>query len=191
MRISLWSGGERKELARVDEAAYPMTDGREVFFQTWRKVAPTEVSRWGALEAVSLQGGATRVVRSWDDEGIAAVYTLVGVDDREVYYTREALQGGTIGRGELRTIGKNGGAERVLASDVHFFPRSVHIDPDYATWSDQEAQQDIVRVPRAGGPLQRIAGTRGRWIDALAIDACNIYVAVENPPALFARSRLP
>jgi hypothetical protein len=59
-------------------------------------------------------------------------------------------------------------------------------------WTDQDAQQTIVRVHRAGGALERIVpGEANRWVSALAVDRCNIYWAVENPSAIYARSRLP
>jgi hypothetical protein len=58
--------------------------------------------------------------------------------------------------------------------------------------ADQDAQQTIVRVSRKGGAVERIVpGAPNRWVSALAVDRCNIYWAVSNPAAIYARSRLP
>jgi hypothetical protein len=49
-----------------------------------------------------------------------------------------------------------------------------------------------VRVSRKGGAVERIVpGAPNRWVSALAVDRCNIYWAVSNPAAIYARSRLP
>lgn len=191
--ISRWipATSTATELTTLENHSSIVTDGADVYYVRWdRQAAGTIELR---IEAVSAAGGVPRILRRMPYDA-KLFYSVVAVDDQELYFTQQSTtNGGAIGAGDLRAMKKDGSGERVVASGQNFGPVSVRIDPDYLTWTDQDAQQTIVRVRRSGGAVERIAGAPepNRWVSALAVDRCNMYWAVENPPAIYARSRLP
>lgn len=189
--ISHWRGGVLAgSITSLQNHSFTTTDGVDVFYSRFdTKSGGTNTIRF---EAAPIAGGAPRVLRTMPYDRLFT-YAIVAVDDTEVYFTQLALiNGGTVGAGDLRAMKKDGTGERVLVSAEKYGTASFRIDPDYVTWNDQDAQQTIVRVPRAGGALERIIpGAKNRWVNTIAVDRCNIYWAVANPPAIYARSRLP
>jgi hypothetical protein len=189
--ISRWDTATSAELTNTRNYSSVVTDGKDVFYTRWDDHgggAVTDIT----FEAVPVSGGTPRVLRHmvYDQK---FHYGIVAIDDAEVYFTQESLiNGSTIDVGDLRAIKKDGSGERLLVSGQKYGFASFRVDPDYVMWTDQDAQQTIVRVHRTGGALERIVpGAANRWVSALAVDTCNIYWAVENPPAIYARSRLP
>ncbi len=187
--IVRWNGSTVTELTTLQNHSSLVTDGTDVFYVRWSQTnGVTDEIR---IEAAPIAGGAPRVLRArpYDKKFF---YQVVGAEGGEVYFTEEATpNGSTLDAGDLRAMKKNGTSERVLVSGQKFGPASIRIDPDFVSWTDQDAQQTIVRVRRSGGITERIEGLPNRWVSALAVDRCNIYYAVNNPSQIFARSRLP
>lgn len=187
--IVRWNGATVTELTSLENHSTLLTDGKDVFYS--RYVQTNGITDAIRIEGVPITGGAPRVLRSRPYDK-TLFYQVAAVDADEVYFTQESTtNNGTIGAGDLRAMKKDGSGERVLVSNERFSPASFRIDPDFASWTDQAAQQNIVRVRRSGGALERIEGLQGRWVSALAVDRCNIYWAIDNPAQVYARSRLP
>lgn len=183
--------GPSTALTTIRNHSFTTGDGKEVFYVRWEDPA----GGGGAerrIEAVPVAGGTPRVLRTMKYDG-QFFYSVAAVDDTDVYFTEQRLVGGgTLDVGELRAMKKDGTGERVLASGQKFGSYSFRIDPDFLTWTDGDAQDTLVRVRRTGGALERITTATGnRWVQATTVDRCNIYWAVANPSAIYARSRLP
>ena len=188
--ISHWTPGAAAPLTTIQNHSFTTTDAKEVFYTRWDELSPGNIQI--RFEAVPIAGGTPRVLRTMAYDR-KFFYGIVAVDDTEVYFTQQSLiDGSTIDVGDLRAIKKDGTAERVLTSGQKFGVASFRIDPDYLMWTDADSQRTVVRVRRTGGALERIVpGAANRSVGALAVDRCNIYWAVSNPPAIYARSRLP
>ena len=188
--ISHWRPSAAAALTTIQNHSFTTTDDKEVFYTRWDEQGAGNIQI--RFEAVPVAGGAPRVLRTMTYDK-KFHYGIVAVDDAEVYFTQQSLiDGSTIDVGDLRAIKKDGSGERILTSGQKFGVASFRIDPDYLMWTDGDSQRTIVRVRRTGGALERIVpGAPNRSVDALAVDRCNIYWAVTNPAAIYARSRLP
>lgn len=63
------------------------------------------------------------------------------------------------------------------------------MDAESVYWVDEHEQSTIVRMRKSDGTLERIPSGPNRYVQALAVDACNVYWAVANPAAIYARSK--
>ena len=186
--ISRFTGTET-ELATLDNYSGIVTDGVDVYYTRWDLLDDSSYEI--RFEAVPIAGGAPRVLRRMK-YGSQLHWGILGVDGNEVYFTEESTsEGGTIGAGDIRAIKKDGTNERVVVSNQKY-GIGIALDPDYLTWNDQDEQQTIKRVRVTGGSVERIeAPGSTRYVDSITADRCNLYWSVVNPPAIYARSRLP
>ena len=176
-------------LTQLDNYSRIVTDGKDVFYVRYVRSGVGSPTTDIRIEAVPVAGGAPRVLRTipYGNRFLA----VIAVDAGELYFTdQETTDTGTILTGDIRALPKNataGAPDRILTTG-QTFSWDIRVDPDFVSWSERNA---IVRVPRLGGPVERITmPTDTRYISSLAVDRCNLYWSVVNPPAIYARSRV-
>jgi hypothetical protein len=186
--------GNIVELTTLDNYSDIFVDGHELFYVRYFAATPGGRTTELRIEAVPATGGAARVLKSIpfsSSPSGGSRLQLVGVDGEHVYFKKEALDGGgTIGRGDLVVVNKDGSAEHALVVDQRFGGFSMPMDDEWIYWIDGDEQRTIVRVRKAGSAMERIATTDSalRGVVSLAVDRCNVYWVLTNPPAIYGRS---
>ena len=61
---------------------------------------------------------------------------------------------------------------------------TIHVD-----WTGFEEQETLRRTPKRGGPTESLWSVPIRWIQAVAVDACNVYWVAANPYEVFFRAK--
>ena len=97
---------------------------------------------------------------------------FVGVEDRV------SLDGQIVG------VSLSTGA--TITPDVD--PTLHAMDDTHIYWVNN-GEVALYRAPKNGGAVETVWDVPNRWVVDLAVDACNIYWTVLNPPELYARAR--
>jgi hypothetical protein len=172
------------ELTTLTNATGMTTNGKDIFYVRLPDDGHVHI------EAVSITGGGSpRVVKDYDDSR-SAFYAVVSADANALYFTRNGVDSqGTIGTGEVRVVQVDGSGEKTLATGFDSSASPV-ADAQYVYWVDQEAQNDVKRMNKATGAVDVVVqGEANRWVEALAVDDCNLYYAVANTAAVYAQSK--
>jgi hypothetical protein len=105
------------------------------------------------------------------------------MDDSGVYYTREWEPGPGIS-----VMPKTGGAGHTVIPNVTLGVGLVFDDASIY-WSDDSDNSTLRRTAKSGGPSEILWSSPNRWLQAIAVDDCNVYWVVSNPFELFYRAR--
>lgn len=140
-------------------------DGSRVYY-----VIGSGSSSSGHLESLPLAGGsATTLFTGWGGP--------VAVDGERVYAAESPPTGSA-----LLGVPKNGGTARMLVHSVHYHDDAFATDDGYVywlQWNDQGEDSSVMRVPKQGGPVQKIAGGQSSP-DEIVVDDRYVYWTVSH-----------
>ena len=117
---------------------------------------------------------------SWNGPG------LLAIDDEDLYYLvdNDPIRSGILAMpkqgGESRTVIPNAWPLRMDSSTI---------DDTHIYWTGSEEQETLRRTPKRGGPNESLWSVPIRWIQAVAVDACNVYWVAANPYEVFFRAK--
>lgn len=117
---------------------------------------------------------------SWNGPG------LLAIDDEDLYYL---IDNDPIRSGIL-AMPKQGGESRTVIPDAWPLRMdSSTIDDTHIYWTGSEEQETLRRTPKRGGPTESLWSVPIRSIQAVAVDACNVYWVAANPFEVFFRAK--
>ena len=143
----------------------------------WRSV---NESNHVVLLSMPVGGGPVSVLVEWLDP-VANVPGLLGMDDEQLYYTKY----GDIPSG-IMAMPKGGGEGKTIVPNVD--PTLHAIDDTHIYWVNN-GEVALYRAPKNGGAVETVWDVPNRWVVDLAVDACNMYWTVLNPPEIYARAK--
>lgn len=107
---------------------------------------------------------------------------LFAIDDQRLYYLEPGVG--------LLSMPKQGGERKLLIPNADpLLLSSSTIDDRHVYWVDYTDQHTISRVPKQGGPIELVWNTNGHAIQAIAVDACNLYWFAPTPWSIFYRAK--
>jgi hypothetical protein len=142
------------------------------------------------FEALSIAGGAPRVLRHLPIDP-AFEWTMVAVDDNEVFYEKRAPQLSPDGKSlvDLMAMKKDGTGDRVVVAGQDIRQGTLHADPEYFFFTDTAAST-LLRLKKNGGPIEVVHQVDAqRVLGGITTDRCNVYFSADGPSEIFARSR--
>jgi hypothetical protein len=146
-----------------------MADASAVYWLGWDEDGHGEIS-----SLPSTGGTASVLYRSLD-----GVPILGGLDDTLLYYG-DAEAG-------IMAMPKEGGTGHVViekaVNDI------LRLDQSHVYWTEPLSEDTIRRAAKSDGRAEVFWSGPGRWVQAMAVDDCNIYWVVANPFEVFYRRK--
>lgn len=117
---------------------------------------------------------------SWNGPG------LLAMDDQRLYYRADLEP-----QHGVQAIPKHGGGspQYVIPDADPLRLDSSTIDDVHIYWVGFDDQDTLRRMPKQGGATESVWTGTGRPIQAVAVDACNVYWIATNPPAVYYRAK--
>lgn len=107
---------------------------------------------------------------------------LFAIDEQNLYFLEPA-------RG-IWAMPKTGGDRRLVIPSGHpLWLDSSTLDDTDIYYVDSSDQSTLRRASKQGGPIQLWRSDADRPIQALTVDACNVYWFAANPPTLYYRAK--
>lgn len=71
-----------------------------------------------------------------------------------------------------------------------YLPLHVEVDGPYVHWWTVASQHVLLRASTGGGPAETLWSTdSGRFIQAMALDECNVYWLAADPSEIYFRAK--
>jgi hypothetical protein len=178
--------GQTDVLVADHDAVELFADDEGVYWQEPKGGRGTAFAGHTYLYTLLTTKGATASVRvdavmySWNGPG------LLAIDDQRLYYLADMEPE----RG-VQAIPKRGaaGPTSVIPDADPLRLDSSTIDDAHIYWVGLDDQDTLRRTPKRGGTTESVWTGKGRPIQAVTVDACNVYWIATNPPAIYYRAK--
>jgi hypothetical protein len=108
---------------------------------------------------------------------------LVGIDDVDLYYVLSGKP-----EAGIMAMPKEGGIGRTAVANAT--PRlPLCLSDQHIYWAEDTDGNAIRRAAKDSGEAELVWSAPNRWIQAMTIDACNVYWVVANPFEVFYRAK--
>lgn len=136
-----------------------------------------------AFSSAPITGGPPSTLYTWVSPSPADDPDLLGIDDVNLYCASP-------NQPSLLALPKNGSSPgRVVIPDIMVGDAGLRIDETHFYWAHGSDGISIRRAAKSNGRAETLSSLSGRFVQALAIDDCNVYWVVANPFEIFYRSK--
>jgi hypothetical protein len=136
------------------------------------------------FSSAPIAGGRPSNLIRWVSQSSADEPDLLGIDDVYLYYALPNRPAS--GVSALPKDGSTPGHAVVPNATVG---AGLRVDETHLYWAEGSDGISIRRATKSDGRAETLSSVPGRWVQALAIDDCNVYWVVANPFEVFFRSK--